>query len=159
MKAIRNKRGEGYITICVAVIILCMLISIFVTFASAVNIIKQTERNSRVVLDSYVMKNSIVIYNSIKQGNDVTASLNQNEYIFSFSSFNSLDIRGNMLYSYDEDGNEQYRLTKPTVSFIQDKHLKIQVQYTITIPLYFAGIKVSEAIVPMTAVSRFDEKF
>lgn len=159
MRAIRNRRGEGYITICVAVVILCMLISIFVTFASAVNIVRQTERNSRVVLDSFVMKNSITIYNSIKQGNDVTASLNRNEYISDFSSFNSLDLRGNMLYYYDEDGNEQYRLTKPTISFVQDNHLKIQVQYTIRIPLYFAGIKVSEAVIPMTVVSRFDEKF
>mgnify|MGYP001087144022 CR=1 FL=1 len=159
MRAIRNRRGEGYITICVAVIILCMLISIFVTFASAVNIVRQTERNSRVVLDSFVMKNSIIIYNSIKQGNDVTASLNRNEYISDFSSFNSLDLRGNMLYYYDEDGKEQYRLTKPTISFVQDNHLKIQVQYTIRIPLYFAGIKVSEAVIPMTVVSRFDEKF
>ncbi len=159
MRAIKNKRGEGYITICVTVLILCMLISIFVTFASAVNIVRQTERNSRVVLDSYVMKNSIIIYNSIKQGNDVTASLNQNECISDFSSFNSLDIRGNMLYCYDRDGNEQYRLTKPTVTFLQDKHLKVQVQYTIRIPLYFAGIKVSEAVIPMTVVSRFDDKF
>lgn len=159
MRAIKNKRGEGYITICVTVLILCMLISVFVTFASAVNIVRQTERNSRVVLDSYVMKNSIIIYNSIKQGNDVAASLNQNEYISDFSSFNSLDIRGNMLYCYDRDGNEQYRLTKPTVTFLQDKHLKVQVQYTIRIPLYFAGIKVSEAVIPMTVVSRFDDKF
>lgn len=159
MRAVKNKRGEGYITICVSVVIFCMLISIFVTFASAVNIVRQTERNSRVVLDSFVMKNSIVIYNSIKQGNDITAPLNRNEYISEFSSFNSLDIRGNMLYSYNEDGNEQYRLTKPTISFVQDNHLKIQVQYTIKIPLYFAGIKVSEAVIPITVVSRFDEKF
>lgn len=159
MRALKNRRGEGYITICIAVVILCMLISIFVTFASTVNIVRQTERNSRVVLDSFVMKNSIVIYNSIKQGNDVTASLNRNEYISDFSSFNSLDLRGSMLYCYDEDGNEQYRLTKPTVTFIQDKHLKVQVQYTIRIPMYFAGIKVSEAVIPVTVVSRFDEKF
>ena len=159
MKVIRNRRGEGYIPICVTVVILCMLISVFVTFASAVNIVRQTERNSRVVLDSFVMKNSIIIYNSIKQGTDITASVNQSEYISDFSLFNSLDLRGNLLYCYDEDGNEQYRLTKPTISFIQGNRLKIQVQYTIRIPLYFAGIKVSEAIIPMTVVSRFDEKF
>ena len=159
MKTLSSKRGEGYITICIAVVILCMLISIFVTFASAVNIVRQTERNSRVVLDSYVMKNSIIIYNSIKQGNDVTVSLDTAEYISDFSSFNSLDFRGNMLYSYDEDGNEQYRLTKPMITFLQGNHLKIQAQYTISIPIYFAGIKVTEAVVPLTVVSRFDEKF
>lgn len=159
MKRIRNKCGEGYIPICVAVVILCMLISIFVTFASAVNIIRQTERNSRVVLDSYVMKNSIEIYNSIKQGGDDTAALDADEYISDFSFFNSLDFRGNVLYCCDENGSELYRISKPTLSFVQDHHLKIQVQYKITIPLYFAGVKVTEVTVPLTVVSRFDEKF
>lgn len=159
MRNLKNRCGEGYIAICVAVVILCMLISVFITFASAVNIVKQTERNSRVVLDSFVMKNSIAIYNSVKQGTDLTSAVNSNEYISDFSLYNSLDLYGNMMYCYDENGNEMYRLTKPTVSFIQDSHLKIQAQYTITIPLYFAGVKVSEAVIPLTVVSRFNEKF
>ncbi len=159
MKAINNKRGEGYITICAAVVIVCMILSVFVTFASAVNIIRQTERNSRVVLDSYVMTNSIAIYDAIKQGDDYTGTLDADGYISEFSSFNSLDFRKNLLYCCDENGVEQYRLTKPTLSFVQDHHLKIQVKYNILIPLYFAGVKVTEVNVPITVVSRFDEKF
>lgn len=159
MKMIRSRRGEGYITICAAVVILCMLISIFVTFVSAVNIIRQTERNSRVVLDSYVMTNSIAIYDAIKQGGDYTGALDADEYISEFSFFNSLDFRGNLMYYSDENGNDLYRLTKPTISFVKDHHLKIQVKYTITIPMYFAGVKVTEVSVPITVLSRFDEKF
>lgn len=159
MKMLKSRRGEGYITICVAVVILCMLISIFVTFASAVNIIRQTERNARVVLDSYVMTNSIAIYNAVKQGGDYTGAPDADEYISEFSSFNSLDFRGSLLYCCDENGVEQYHLTKPTLSFVQDHHLKIQVKYNILIPLYFAGVKVTEVNVPITVVSRFDEKF
>ncbi len=159
MKAINNKRGEGYITICAAVVIVCMILSVFVTFASAVNIIRQMERNSRVVLDSYVMTNSIAIYDAIKQGDDYTGALDADGYISELSSFNSLDFRKNLLYCCDENGAEQYRLTKPTLSFVQDHHLKIQVKYNILIPLYFAGVKVTEVNVPITVVSRFDEKF
>lgn len=159
MKAVKNRCGDGYISICAAVIILCMLISIFIAFASAVNIVKQTKRNSLVVLDSFVIKNSIAIYNSVKQGNDLTSAVNTDEYISSFSSYNSLDLSGNLLYCYNEDGDELYRLTKPMISFVQDSHLKIQVQYTIAIPLYFAGVKVSEAVIPINAVSKFNEKF
>ncbi len=155
----KNKRGDGYIMICVTVVILCMLLSVFVSFASAVNIVKQTERNSRVVLDSFVMQNAIDIYDSIKKGKDTITVIDADEYISEFCSFNSLDLRGNSLYCCDKDGNEQYRLTKPVLTFITEGELKLQADYTVIIPMYFAGLKVSEARVPMTVVSRLDNKF
>lgn len=77
----KNKRGDGYIPACVMIVILCMLIAVFMTFASAVNMIQISERNSRIVLDSFVMKNSIEIYNSVKNGNDYTEFLDNSEYI------------------------------------------------------------------------------
>ena len=77
----RNKRGEGYITTCVMVVIICMLVAVFVTFTTAVSVVRITERNSKIVLDSYVMKNSILIYDSIKNGNDYTVDLNEDVYI------------------------------------------------------------------------------
>ena len=157
--ALKNRHGESYIKVCVIIIALCMLLSVFISFVSAVGIIRQVKRNTRVVLDSYVTQNSIEIYNSIKNGSDHTELLDSAGYISEFSSFNSLDFYGNMLYSYNVDGNEQYRLTLPTMSFIQDKQLKISVKYDITIPLYFAGVRVTEVTVPITVVSRLNEKF
>ena len=50
----RNKKGEGYVSTCVMIVVICMLLSVFVTFAVAVNTVKTVERNSRVVLDSFV---------------------------------------------------------------------------------------------------------
>lgn len=61
----KSKRAEGYVSTCVMIVIICMLLSVFVTFAVAVNTVKTVKRNSRVVLDSFVMQNSIEIYNSI----------------------------------------------------------------------------------------------
>ncbi len=155
----KNKHGDGYIMICVTVVILCMLISVFVSFASAVNIVKQTKRNSRVVLDSFVMQNAIDIYDSIKEGSDTIAEFDEDEYISEFCSFNSLDLRGDNLYCCDKDGNEQYWLTKPELTFIDEGELKLRADYTVVIPLYFAGIEVSKAQVPITVVSRLDNKF
>ena len=155
----KNKHGDGYIMVCVTVVILCMLLSVFVSFASAVNIVRQTERNSRVVLDNFVMQNAIDIYDSIKEGTDTIALIDEDEYISQFCSFNSLDLRGDNLYCCDEDGNEQYRLTKPVLTFITEEELKLQAEYTVIIPMYFAGLKFSEASVPITVVSRLDNKF
>ena len=35
----RNKRGDGYITTCVMVVIICMLVAVFVTFTTAVSVV------------------------------------------------------------------------------------------------------------------------
>ena len=70
-----NKRGEGYIQTCVMIIILCMLLSVFITFAAAVNLIRIVRNNSLTVLDSFVIQNSIEIYDSLKNGTDLTESI------------------------------------------------------------------------------------
>lgn len=63
---LKNKRAEGYILPCVMIVIVCMLLSVFVVFFNSVNVVRMTERNSKTVLESYLMKNSILIYNSIR---------------------------------------------------------------------------------------------
>lgn len=155
----QNKRGEGYIPTCVMIIILTMLLSVFVTFVSAINIVKQTKRNSRVVLDSYVMQESIKIYDSIKNGNDKTPVLDSDSYVDSLCEFCTFAEKNDMLYNYNSDGDIQFYLTKPTVGYMEDKELKIYTSYTIYIPIYFAGIRVETAQIPITVTSNFTQKF
>lgn len=154
-----NKKGDGYIPICILIVILCMMLAIFINFVSAVNIVRQTKRNARVVLDNYVMQNSIEIYDEIKNGNDHIEVIDTSSYINAFSSFNSLDLSDDMLYCYDDEGNELYRIMIPVISFVQEKQLKIKLEFDIIIPMYFAGIRVVEATVPVNVTSLFNEKY
>lgn len=154
-----NKKGDGYIPICILIVILCMMLAIFINFVSAVNIVRQTKRNARVVLDNYVMQNSIEIYDEIKNGNDHIEVIDTSGYINAFSSFNSLDLSDDMLYCYDDEGNELYRIMIPVISFVQEKQLKIKLEFDIIIPMYFAGIRVVEATVPVNVTSLFNEKY
>ena len=103
-----NKRGDGYISTCVMIVIVCMLLSVFVTFAVSVNTVKTVKRNSRVVLDSFVMQNSIEIYNSIKQGNNKTDGIDAAEYREALTEFCTLEKRGYCYYNYDSDGDLNY---------------------------------------------------
>ena len=155
----KNKRGEGYIATCVMVVALCMLLAVFITFVSAVNIVRMSERSAKNALDAFVMKNSILIYDSIKNGNDETDTLDSSEFTAYFCALCELDATQYMLYNYDENGNEVFRMTKPQIDFTVDGKLKVQVQYTIHVPLYFSGAKVADAIIPVTVESRYNEKF
>ena len=155
----KNKRGDGYIGTCVMILILCMILSIFIEFVATVNVIRISERNARIVLDSFVMENSIEIYDSIKTGTDFTEVVDVEQYISKYSEYNSLDFNENMLYCVGDDGEELYRQTIPTVRLIEENRLKIIAEYAITVPLYFAGQQVTEVTVPITVTSKFNPKF
>lgn len=156
---LKNKRAEGYILPCVMIVIVCMILSVFVVFFNSANVVRMTERNSKTVLESYVMKNSIIIYNSIKQGNDVTASLDTDDYIDMLCEFCTLEKIGNRLYSVDADRRVKYYISKPRVGFTNENHLKLYVSYTVYVPMYFNGRIVRTAVIPMTVKINLDEKF
>ena len=155
----KKKNGTGCIDICVMIIVLCSILSVLITYVSAVNVIQINKRNARIVLDSFVMENSIEIYDSIKNGNDITDAVDTEKYINSLCSYNSLDFRGNMLYCVDENGNQKYRMTAPYLILTEGNRLKLAAKYEITVPLYFAGIRIHEAKVPITVESKLKDKF
>lgn len=155
----RNKRGDGYITTCVMVVIVCMLIAVFVTFTTAVSVVRMTEKNSRIVLDSFVMKNSILIYDSIKNGNDYTVELNENVYIEDLCDFCTFEKSGSFLYAYSSDRKLKYKISKPTVSFSTEGTLKVYASYTVYLPIAFGGVVIDTAEIPITVESKFNEKF
>ena len=154
-----KKKGTGCIDICVMIVVLCSILSVLITYVLAVNVIKINKLNARIVLDNFVMQNSIEIYDSIKNGNDFTEAVDTDEYIDSLCSYNSLDFRGNMLYCVGENGKQKYRMTIPNLSLTEGNRLKIAAKYEITVPLYFAGIKVHNVTVPITVESKFKDKF
>ena len=156
---VRNKRGEGYIQACVLIIILCMILSVFVTFANAVNTVKLMEYNTKTVLETYVTKNSIDIYNSIKQGNNDIESLDTTEFTTDLVSFCTFVKSGNYYYHKDANGRKEYYITPPTIGFTEEGRLRLYVSYTLCIPLYFDRVRVQTAQIPITVKLNLDERF
>jgi len=159
MTILKNKHGEGYVFPCVMTIVLCMILSVLIFFASTASWIRVTKENSKTVMDSYIMKNSIEIYNSIKQGNDYTEALDANVYIDDLCRYCTLVNKGNYLYAYDSKGKVQYQMTKPYFTFQEDNTLKIRVHYTLYVPIWFNGRAVSVARIPVTIDSALSQKF
>ena len=156
---LKNKRGEGYVKVCVLVIVICMILSVFVTFASAVNVVRLTERNSKTVLESYLMKNSIEIYNSIKQGNNDADALNASMYISDLAEFCTFVKVGNYYYHRDANGRTEYYISKPTVGFTQTGKLRLYVSYRLYVPIYFDNIRIRTAQILITVKIDLEERF
>lgn len=156
---LKNKRGEGYIKVCVLIIVLCMMLSAFVIFANTVSVVRLTERNVKTVLETYVTKNSIAIYNSIKQGTNDADSIDANEYISDLAGFCTFAKVGNYYYHKDANGRTEYYISKPTVGFTESGKLRLYVRYTLYVPIYFNSIRISTAKIPTTVKLDLEERF
>ena len=139
MKSIRNTRGSSYIYTCAIVLVLIMILSVVLFYASTKTVIETTRDNTRRILDSFVMKNSIEIYDRIKQGNDFCEDIEDFFYKSLLSSELSLDFDGNCYYTVGADGETVCRMTSPEVTFKEDRTLQLQAEYALELPVRFAG--------------------
>lgn len=142
----------------VIVLILSMLLSVLLTYAGMVTILQTARDNTKLALDSFVTHNSIQIYDSLKQGNEKTDSLEEDIFENEIFSLFSLDIRGITLYSVDEKGNISYYMTIPNVDFAYRNTLKLNASYTVTIPVRFAGKEVLDLQVPQKVTAYYNLK-
>lgn len=158
MKSILNKKGLSYIETTVWVLVLCMLLTIILTYAQVMLLVQTAEDNTQRVLDSYVTQNSQIIYNSLKNGHDATASLNQKMFISALSDELCLEYDGKVLHYITLDGEELYRTTNPKVSFEVGGRLKLQATYNIIFPISFAGNKIVDLLIPQKVVAYYNLK-
>ena len=149
-KLLKDTRGGGYFTPCVITIVIAMILSAVLFYAQCMTIIQTTRADTERVLESFIMKNSIDIYNSIKQGHDFTEDFDENFYISQTSSELSLDSSKNRLYNYGADGEIVYSMTNPNVTYKVAKALKLKASYTVMIPVIFAGEHIFDLEIPIT---------
>ena len=136
---LKNRRGSSYFTPVVVILVIAMILSVVFFYATTKSTIETTRDNTKRVLDSYVMKNSIDIYNSIKQGSDFTEAIEKSFYISSVSEELSLDFGEGYLYTVDENGGIVYRMTNPDVTYKVDNTLQLKAGYDLQMPVWFAG--------------------
>ena len=146
---LRNTKGGGYIIPCVITVVLALILSAVLFYARCMTIVQTTRTDTERVLESFIMKNSIDIYNSIKQGHDFTEEIDENFYISQTSAELSLDSSKKCLYNYDADGEIVYYMTNPNVTYEVDNALKLKASYTVTSPVNFAGNHIFDLEVPL----------
>lgn len=159
MNMLKSKKGDGYVTTCVFAVIFVSIFSIIFTYASAVSKVELMRENTKVVLDSFVAQNATEIYNSIKQGNDYTESVDTEAFRTALISFCTLESDNGKLYSINADGKEKFHITEPELRFREANELELVVTYTVSLPMWFAGKQFTAASVPIEVTSTLTEKF
>lgn len=141
------------------ILFVSMILSLLLTFSAAVNAINTNKRNARTVLDSYVTTDSIAIFDALKNSSNNTQTVKSNAFIESLSEYCRLEKKNGTLYYYDDSGNEIYKMSEPTLSFIVDDELKVRAVYEITVPLRFGGAVITQATVPIVIEAFYNDKF
>ncbi len=159
MKLLKSNKAEGYIVPCVFILIFAMIFAMIFTYSASISKVNLMRENTKVVLDSFLTQNSTEIYNSIKQGNDYTEAIDTEKFRASLISFCTLEKDNGMLYSIDADGQELFHITEPTLSFREANELELVVNYTITIPMWFAENEFPAVNIPIEVTSILTEKF
>lgn len=156
---IKSKRAEGYIGTTIMILIACIVIGIIMSLLTAVNIARISKRNTYKVIDGFVTLNSIEIFNSIKSGHDYTTVIDKDSFKEYFCQYNDLTDGGATLTAYTADGDIKYTIKNLDISFIKKNSLKLQVDYTLEIPLSFGDFTMFKSTVPITVKSRYTNKF
>lgn len=148
----------SHVKTAVIIMILAMILSVVLTYASIITIISTTKENTQRVLDSFVIQNSQLIYDSIRNGNDFTEHIDANAFLVAFDGELSLDLSGNMLYSEDVEGNVIFKMTDPLTAYQVDNTLKLQTSYDLLIPVRFAGKELFDLRIPVTVKASYNLK-
>ena len=158
IQLLRSRHGGGYITACIIILVIAMVLSVVLFYAHCMTILQTTKDNAELVLEGFILKNATEIYQSIKQGHDLTERFNESVFFSEFTRRFSFIARANHLYRYSENGQMLYALLMPKVSYQVEHTLKLQVQYRVMIPVRFAGKQLFSLYIPQTVTRSFTLK-
>ena len=152
-RPIQNRKAEGYISVCVITVAVCMLFSLMLSFISALTAVKASKRHVRSALDGFVTAQSIEIYNGVKSYSELVSSLDSEGFTEALCDYAELERNGNTLTG---DG---YEIKNMTFQFRETDRLNYIVNYTLKTPVSLGNINITYAEVPVKITGVFYYKF
>lgn len=152
-KPIKNRKAEGYISVCIITVAVCMLLSLTLSFLSAVTAVKASKRQVRTALDGFVTKQSIEIYNGVKSYSELVSSLDSAGFTEALCDYAGLQNNGNTLTGAG------YEIKNLTFGFRETDRLNYIVKYTLKTPVSLGNINITYAEVPVKVTGVFYYKF
>ena len=142
---IKNKKADGYILACIITVCVCMVLSVTVSFISAVTAVNQSKRDVRQALDGFVTHKSIEIYNGVKNYLELTETLDEDSF-------------KNILSEYT-GSQRNYEIKDLKIEFRETDRLNYTVSYTLKAPVRFGNITTVYTNVPVKITGVFNFKF
>lgn len=152
-RPLQNRKAEGYISVCIITVAVCMLLSLALSFVSAVTAVKASKRQVRAALDGFVTAQSIEIYNGVKSYSELVSSLDSEGFTQALCDYAGLQNNGDTLTGAG------YEIKNMTFQFRETDRLNYIVNYTLKTPVSLGNINITYAEVPIKVTGVFYYKF
>ena len=142
---LKNKKADGYIPACIITVCVCMVLSVTISFISAVTAVNQSKRDVRQALDGFVTHKSIEIYNGVKNYSEFAETLDEENFESILSEYTG--------------GQGNYEIKDLKIEFRETDRLNYTVSYTLKAPVRFGNITAVYTNVPVKITGVFNFKF
>lgn len=144
---------------CFIVLAICMTWSVLLYFLMGVSVAQAQRKSAEQILDQYIQNNGIWIYNQVKENSETTDELLTEEYLKRLILQQGLELEADGRYcAYAADRTPRYRVEGVELHYMEDKMPKIQLTYTLHVPMIILG-EAYWVEIPAYAYSRFNPKF
>lgn len=154
-----NKQANSSIMWACLIVFFIILIAFMMSFATAIDTIEGQRSVAKHALDSYVEENAIRIYEEVKQNDDFTDTLLEDEFAELFITQCGLVEKDGKYACQTEANGVLYYITRPTLSYEEAYSAKVIMSYTLSVPVQFGEQGTVWVDLDMNIVSRFNPKF
>ena len=154
---IHSNKGYTHIYTVVIVIILSLIFAVVFEYTAMYTMVSTVKDNTQMTLDSFCIKKSTDIFNSINNGSDYMLNQNMtNEFMDDLSneiSLKLIDNSSNTWYNLNEEEDIIYKYDKPLIANLDGNTLTLTCSYEIVIPFKIGIFSISDLCVPITLKS------
>ena len=152
MNALKNKKGESYIYLCVIIMFITMLVSVLILYMGLTAQVQAQKRDTKAKLDGYISDYATEIYDALKQGDNYAMSIDWNDLesgVFSELGFTS-DTTTEFVYGI--------KMTRPTVETLSGNGFGLKIEYTAYFPVEWNGTRYADIQIPVILTSYYKFK-
>ena len=154
MNALKNKKGESYIYLCVIIMFITMLVSVLILYMGLTAQVQAQKRDAKAKLDGYISDYATEIYDALKQGDNYAMSIDWNDLesgVFSELGFTS-DTTTEFVYA------NGIKMTGPTVETLSGNGFGLKIEYTAYFPVEWNGTRYADIQIPVILTSYYKFK-
>jgi len=154
MNALKNKKGESYIYLCVIIMFVTMLVSVLILYMGLTAQVQAQKRDTKAKLDGYISDYATEIYDALKQGDNYALSIDWNDLesgVFAELGFPS-DTTTEYIYA------NGIKMSRPNVETLSGNGFGLKIEYTAYFPVEWNGTKYVDLQIPVILTSYYKFK-
>jgi len=148
-----------YVKAAVLILMICMVFSVVLTYASLMAMVSKTKEDTKRVLDSFIIENAQEIYNSVKNGNHQAAATYSERLRIRLTEELGLSRAGNTLRHRDSNSAILFSYDNSLTAQITGGVLELKTSFDLVFPIEFAGETLSDLRIPLEVKSLYVVKY